>query len=85
MNNISLLKSVIVKNDETQKNLAEAMGISLPTLNAKINHAKGAEFRQKEIGFIKKRYGLLDVEIDAIFLAQRYHKKIQTTLSKRNG
>ena len=53
--------------DGTQKNLAQAMGISLSSLNAKINSYRGAEFTQEEMLFIKARYGLDTDEFNSIF------------------
>lgn len=61
-----VLKSYIVRYDKNQKNLADAMGLSLSRLNAKINET-GAEFNQSEIKFIKKRYRLTDKETQNIF------------------
>lgn len=66
--NTGLLKSVMVKNGDTQAKLAEFLGLSLSGLNAKI-HGKNASFRQNEIMAIKKRYGLSADEIDEIFFA----------------
>lgn len=62
-----LLKSYIVKHDKTQRELAEAMDVSLSRLNAKINETGGAEFSQGEIAFIKNRYNLSAEEINKIF------------------
>jgi len=64
-----LLQSYIVKYDGNQKNLAEALGISLSRLNAKMNCYGGAEFTQSEMAFIKARYGLGDEEFNQIFFA----------------
>ena len=61
-----VLKSYIVRYDKNQKNLADAMELSLSRLNAKINET-GAEFNQSEIKFIKKRYRLTDKETQNIF------------------
>lgn len=56
---------------DTQKALADALGISLTSLNAKINETDGAEFRQHEITAIKFRYNLTAEEVDQIFFAQK--------------
>lgn len=56
---------------DTQAILAEALGISLSRLNAKINETDGAEFTQSEIIFIKVRYHLTAEEADAIFLCEK--------------
>lgn len=63
----SLMKSYIVRNDDTQTALAEYLGIALSTLNAKINGQTA--FRQNEIMAIKKRYNLTAAEVDRIFFA----------------
>lgn len=63
----ALLRSHMAKYGDTQESLAEYLGISLSRLNAKINEAGGAEFKQTEIAFIKRRYGLSPRETDSIF------------------
>ena len=65
--NGNLLKYYIVRNNERQEDLAEAMGLSLSRLNAKINGTSGAEFWQTEISFIRNRYRLTNEEVEAIF------------------
>lgn len=65
--NKALLASVIVKNNETQAIVAEALGISLSRLNAKINGREGAEFTQGEIQFFIDRYHLTPDDAMAIF------------------
>ena len=70
----ALFKSYIIRNHDTQKLLAEALGISLSNLNAKIN-GKTASFRQSEIMLIKDRYHLSAEEVDAIFFAVKCLKK----------
>lgn len=66
--NKKLFKAILVKNGDTQKELAAALGISLSNLNAKIN-STGASFRQTEILAIKTRYHMTADEVDAIFFA----------------
>ena len=66
--NSALLKSYIVKNQDTQAKLAKALGISASNLNEKIN-GKAVSFRQNEISLIKDRYNLSAEEIDAIFFS----------------
>lgn len=66
----TLLRSIMIKNGDTQAALAEAMGISLSRLNAKINN-NGAEFKQAEILFIKKRYKLTAKEVNEIFFNEK--------------
>ena len=64
--NKNLLKSFMVLNGDTQERLADALGISLSNLNAKMN-SKGASFRQTEIMEIKERYKLTADDVDGIF------------------
>ena len=64
--NSKLLKEIIKAKDRSQSVLADAMGISLSRLNAKINETK-AEFTQSEIAFIRDRYNLTYEEIGTIF------------------
>jgi len=65
--NASLMKSYIVKNNDTQKMLAASLGIALTTLNARINGK--SSFRQSEIAAIKSRYNMTADEVDAVFFA----------------
>ena len=74
--NSKLLKSYIVRYDGTQEKLAEAMGISLSRLNAKINGTGGADFSQSEIAFIRMRYKLSNREVCDIFLQALYLYRI---------
>ncbi len=67
--NSNKLKGLIVSAGETQAQLAEAMGISLSRLNAKINETD-AEFTQREIAFIRDRYNLTDNQIADIFFCK---------------
>ena len=62
----NLLKSYIVRYDGNQENLAKAMGISLSTLNAKINENRQS-FSVKEMKFLKDRYSLSNDEFITIF------------------
>lgn len=64
--NSQMLKGIIKMNDGSQAILAEAMGLSLSRLNAKINET-GAEFTQSEIAFIRDRYHLSNVQVTDIF------------------
>jgi len=64
--NSQLLKGFIKMHDGSQSVLADAMGLSLSRLNAKINET-GAEFSQTEIAFIRDRYKLSASEITDIF------------------
>lgn len=62
------LKGIIRAKDGSQSVLAEAMGISLSRLNAKINET-GAEFTQSEITFIRDRYKLTKEQVTDIFFS----------------
>ncbi len=64
-----LLQSYIKRYDGVQRNLAEALGISLSRLNAKINGTSNAEFTQSEMATIKERYHLNDKVFNQIFFA----------------
>lgn len=66
--NGNLLKSVIVKNGDTQSALAEAMGIPTSALCQRISGK--VEFRRNEIKFIKERYNLTSDEVDQIFFEE---------------
>ena len=63
------LKGHMARHGDRQVDLANAMGISLSRLNAKINETSGAELTQTEIAFIATRYQLTPQEIDACFFA----------------
>lgn len=52
---------------DTQEMIADAIGISVQRLNAKINQTGGAEFTMSEIRAIKIRYNLTAEEVDEIF------------------
>lgn len=64
--NGKLLRSVMVLHDDTNKTLADFLGISEKSVNDKINE-KGTEFKQSEIAGIKARYNLTDEQVIAIF------------------
>lgn len=66
--NKQMLKGLIIANDGNQSTLADAMGISLSRLNAKINET-GAEFSQSEIAFIRDRYKLNKSQVVDIFFS----------------
>ncbi len=67
--NKALLKAAMAEHGDTQNSLAEAMGISLSRLNAKINERNQAAFNQQEIAFIRDRYKLSNDRAMAIFFA----------------
>ena len=65
--NKNKLIAVMYEHGDTQATLAKYMGISLQTLNCKINETHNAQFTQGEIRKIKDRYGLECAEVDFIF------------------
>lgn len=71
--NSQMLKGIITMKDGCQAVLAEAMGLSLSRLNAKINETN-AEFTQSEIAFIRDRYNLDKSQVSDIFFAQEVSK-----------
>lgn len=64
--NKAMLRSVMVLHGDTNKTLADYLGISEKSVNDKINE-KGTEFKQSEIAAIRKRYSLDDVQTSNIF------------------
>lgn len=65
MTNVSLLKSFIVKNKMTMKDLAKEIGISETSLSYKANNKR--EFTATEIDNISRALGLSTTERDSIF------------------
>ena len=65
--NKNMLVGIMRSHGDFQRNLAEAIGLSLQQFNKKLNAKGGAEFSQGEIAAIKRRYQLTDEEIGAIF------------------
>ena len=70
MINKNLLASFMAKHGETQRDLSNALGISLSRLNAKINTWHGADFTQAEVDFVMHRYGMTKKEAGEIFYAK---------------
>lgn len=66
---------LIRKHGDTQKTLADALGLALSTVNAKINAKNGAEFKQTEIDAIADRYNMTADEIVVVFFPRRVSKK----------
>ena len=64
--NKEMLKSVMALHGETNKDIAELLGISMASVSAKINE-KGSEFKQREIAKIRKHYNLTNEQIALIF------------------
>lgn len=66
--NSRLLRSVMVLNNDTNKTLADFLGISEVSVSNKINEI-GTEFKQGEIALIKKRYNLSPEQVEEIFFS----------------
>jgi hypothetical protein len=66
--NKELLRSVMVLNGDTNKELAAFLGISEQSVSNKINE-NGTEFKKSEITKIKARYNLSPEQVDRIFFA----------------
>lgn len=68
--NKNLFRSIMVLHNDTNKTLAEFLGISENSVSNKINE-NGTEFKQSEISMIKKRYSLSDERTIEIFLIKK--------------
>lgn len=74
MINKQLLKSKMALYGDAQNDLAEALGISIQRLSAKMNakqvtdKVKAAQFTLTEVRIIMERYQLTPEEVVAIFL-----------------
>ena len=66
--NKELLRSIMVLHGDTNKTLADYLGITEQSLSNKINE-NGTEFKQGEIRLIKLRYHLTAEQVDLIFFA----------------
>ena len=71
--NKNMLISKMKLFGDTQKDLADALGLSLASTNAKINGTNGAEFVMGEMQTIKDRYHLTAEEVDHIFFNNNVH------------
>lgn len=67
MVNTPQFKAMLKAHEETQEQLADAIGISLAALNARINGQ--VEFRASEINAIRAHYGLTQEETLLIFFS----------------
>ena len=67
--NKALLRSIMVLHGDTNKDLADYLGISEQILSKKINE-NGTEFKQGEIKRIKVRYDLSADQVDSIFFTE---------------
>ena len=63
--NSNEMKAVMKREGDTQKELAEALGLPVSGVNARING--NVDFRASEIVTIRKRYNLTDQDIGEIF------------------
>ena len=66
----NLLRSIMVRNGDTNASLAEYLGITEQSVSNKINE-NGTEFKQREIAKIKARYCLDSDLVDRIFFARQ--------------
>ena len=66
--NKKLLRSTMTLFGDTNKTLADFLGVSEQIVSKKINE-NGSEFKQGEIAKIKARYGLTSEMVDRIFFA----------------
>ncbi len=63
-----VLRSIMVLHGDTNKDLADFLGISEQSVSNKINE-NGTEFKQGEIARIKAKYDLTSEQVDSIFFA----------------
>lgn len=66
--NGALLKSIMVLNGDTIRDLADYLRKTPQSISDKINE-RGTEFKQGEIAAIKERYNLSAEQVEAIFFA----------------
>lgn len=66
--NATKLRSIMVLHGDTNKDLAEYLGITEQSVSNKINE-NGTEFKQGEIAKIKEKYNLSAQEVATIFFA----------------
>lgn len=66
--NGALLKSIMVLNGDTVRDLAKYLGKTPQSISDKINE-RGTEFKQGEIALIKERYKLSAEQVESIFFA----------------
>lgn len=64
-----LLRSIMVLHGDTNKDLADYLGITEQSISNKINE-NGTEFKQGEIRRIRIRYNLTSEQVDLIFFAE---------------
>lgn len=66
--NKELLRSIMVLYGDTNKDLADYLGITEQSVCNKINE-NGTEFKLREIRLMKIRYNLTSDQVDLIFFA----------------
>lgn len=66
--NTKEFKSVMARNEDTQEQLAKAVGIQLSGINARING--NIQWRASEIGAVIRRYKLTPAETMKIFFEE---------------
>lgn len=64
--NAPKLRSIMVLHGDTNKDLAEYLGITEQSVSNKINE-NGTEFKQGEIAKIRKKYNLSAEDVESIF------------------
>ncbi|MBQ8279529.1 MAG: helix-turn-helix transcriptional regulator [Roseburia sp.] len=64
--NAPKLRSIMVLHGDTNKDLAEYLGITEQSVSNKINE-NGTEFKQGEIAKIRTKYNLSAEEVESIF------------------
>ena len=64
-----LLRSIMVLHGDTNKDLADYLGITEQSVSNKINE-NGTEFKLGEIRRIRTRYNLTSEQVDLIFFAE---------------
>lgn len=66
--NKELLRSIMVLHGDTNKDLADYLGITEQSVSNKINE-NGTEFKIGEMRLIRMRYNLTADQVDRIFFA----------------
>ena len=66
--NKDLLRSIMVLYGDTNKDLADYLGITEQSVSNKINE-NGTEFKLREIRLMRIRYNLTSNQVDLIFFA----------------
>lgn len=70
MTNTALLKYIINSHNETMKELAPILGVTLATLYNKVNQKDGRCFTQDEIEMIAYRYHLTPEDVFKVFFTR---------------